>query len=112
MIRGFLIDNMLSARICLALKGTVYSCVHVRNLPDLGLTADDLRISRYANLNDLVLVTKDKGFLDTNRELVLPDRLVLLRLGNCIQAEATAVFLRHLEAILRQPAPFCIELTH
>jgi predicted nuclease of predicted toxin-antitoxin system len=76
-----LLDQNLSPRLVGKLKEEFDSIVHVEWL-DMN-EASDISIWDYAKDNDLIIVTKDKDFLERSSLMGHPPKIIHIRLGNC-----------------------------
>lgn len=95
----FLIDAHLPRSLGGLLQSKGHDCVHVSQLAQGNRTADRI-------LNDLsvseerVMVSKDTDLYYSHLLQRRPYKLLLVKVGNCGTAELTALFDRHLEAII------------
>jgi len=86
-----LLDQNLSRRILPALAEEFPGSSHVVHL---GMDHDDdIKIWDYAKENDLVIVTKDKDFLQRSVLLGHPPKIVHLTVGNCPVSEIVMLLL-------------------
>jgi predicted nuclease of predicted toxin-antitoxin system len=87
---NFLVDNQLPLALAQHLRTRGLDCQHVL---DVGLAeASDAEISRYADSQARVIISKDEDFLHLAR---LPDakfKIVWVRLGNCRTSELISAF--------------------
>ncbi len=88
----FLVDNQLPGALARFFAARGHDCNHVL---DVGLaSATDSAIWRYADQNELIVVSKDEDFLYL---ATLPDtkaRLIWVRIGNCRTPVLLAAFER------------------
>lgn len=77
----FICDVHISFRIVNFLKSKGYDAMHVNDLPDKWFTKDN-DISKYADTNDLILITKDSDFRDSYFIKKSPKKLIKINLGN------------------------------
>lgn len=81
----FLVDNQLPGALARALSARGEDCRHVL---DVGVAqATDPEIWRYADENDLVLISKDDDFVRLATQPAARARLIWVRIGNCRNAD-------------------------
>jgi len=78
-----LIDENLSYKLVEKLIQHFPGTQAVVNINDLGEGADDQLIWKYAKENNLLLVTKDKDFVNYWKHYGPPPKVVKLNIGNC-----------------------------
>jgi predicted nuclease of predicted toxin-antitoxin system len=67
------------------LESKGYNAFHVNSLPDKWYTKDNY-ISKYADLNDFILITKDADFRNSYFIKKTPKKLIKVNLGNISNA--------------------------
>jgi predicted nuclease of predicted toxin-antitoxin system len=83
-VKGFLLDENLPG---LFLSATTLPVLHVR---DLGPSRSDSEVWTYAQVNDLVITTKDADFANRIMMSGPPPKVIHLRIGNMRLAEFNA----------------------
>jgi len=87
----FLLDVHLPRLLATFLKGKGHEAIHVLDILNKARTKDtDIR--RHADLNDYVLLTKDKDFVTSHTFLRSPKRLIKINLGNLGNEEMLSIF--------------------
>lgn len=76
-----LLDANLSWRLTKKLKAHFHECFHV-DFIGLTVPAADIDIWKYAQVNDLIIVTNDDDYLNLANVKGFPPKVVLLRTGN------------------------------
>ncbi|HQV17542.1 DUF5615 family PIN-like protein [Gordonia sp. (in: high G+C Gram-positive bacteria)] len=94
----FLIDAQLPARLATRLTELGHDAVHVSALPD-GNRTTDTEISRVADVQERVVVTKDRDFRDSHLISGIPRTLVLVTTGNITNARLLTLFEDHITAV-------------
>jgi predicted nuclease of predicted toxin-antitoxin system len=77
----FICDVHISFKVVKFLVSKGYSAIHVNDLPDKWYTKDD-DISKYADANNLILITKDADFRNSYFIKKTPKKLIKVNLGN------------------------------
>lgn len=77
----FLVDAQLPRLLCEIFEKAGIESTHVDSLP-AGDESSDKEISRYADKNDLIVVTKDLDFYYSHMIIGEPIRLLLITTGN------------------------------
>lgn len=77
----FLIDAQLPASLCKLLTSKGLDSIHVLDLPE-GDETPDKQISKYADTNDFIVITKDTDFYHSHMIHLQPKKLLLLTIGN------------------------------
>jgi len=95
----FLVDAHLPPAICTVLQAAGHDCVHTRQLPARNLTSDDA-INALSVQEQRIVVTKDADFYNSHLLRAEPWKLLLIRTGNIRTREFSALFQRHLPAII------------
>ncbi|MEI6369259.1 MAG: DUF5615 family PIN-like protein [Nostocales cyanobacterium ELA608] len=79
----FLIDAQLPERIANLLEKSGYDVVHTKNLPLQNATPDS-EINKLSIIEQRIVITKDKDFLDSFLIKKEPYKLLLITTGNII----------------------------
>jgi len=95
----FLIDAQLPRRLARRLGTLGHDAVHTLDLP-AGNRTTDTDISRLANLDDRVVVTKDADFVNSYCLSKRPGRLLLVSVGNIANDDLERRFFAELPAIV------------
>jgi predicted nuclease of predicted toxin-antitoxin system len=95
----FIVDAHLPARLCAALQAAGHDALHTRQLPAQNATSD-LVISALSLQEQRVVITKDTDFFHSHVLSGEPWKLLLIRTGNIRAHDLTALFERHLPAII------------
>jgi len=77
----FIVDAHLPARLKNWLIKQGYKCEHTLDLPK-GNDTDDVNITKYADSEDLIVITKDSDFYSSNLLHGKPRRILLITTGN------------------------------
>ena len=77
----FLCDVHISYKLVKYLQQSDYMAIHVNEILDKWFTKDS-EISTYADLNDLIVITKDSDFRDSFFIKKTPRKLIKINLGN------------------------------
>ena len=103
----FLVDAQLPVRLARRLAEAGHDAVHTSELSD-GNHTTDAEITRRADDEDRVVVTKDWDFRDSHLLRSVPRRLLLVATGNITNNDLLSLFDRHLDAIVaaQEEAPF------
>ena len=86
----FLVDAQLPNRLADRLTSLGHDVVHTSELAD-GNRTKDAEIVRIADLDDRVVVTKDRDFLDGHLLNNAPQRLLLVTTGNICNDDLVAL---------------------
>lgn len=78
---NFLIDAQLPSRLSKGLSDLGFDAMHVDSLPKGDETSDD-EIAKYADKNNLMVITKDFDFYHSYMALQRPKQLFLITTGN------------------------------
>lgn len=95
----FLIDAQLPARLARQLIDSGHDAIHTLDLPEQNRTAD-AEISRMADIEDRVLVSKDRDFRNSHLLRGTPGRLLVVSTGNITNRDLLALFDEHLDAVV------------
>jgi predicted nuclease of predicted toxin-antitoxin system len=76
-----IVDAQLPVKLCEILEQIGLESIHVDNLPK-GDETPDVEITEYADLENLIVVTKDFDFYHSNMTLGKPKKLFLITTGN------------------------------
>jgi len=77
----FLCDVHISFKLVNALNQLGYECVHVNNMLDKWFTKDEA-ITKFADKNDYIIITKDADFRNSFFINRTPKKLLKVNLGN------------------------------
>lgn len=92
------LDANLSWRLTKKLKGYFDDCFHVDSI-GLAVPAADIDIWKYAQTNELIIVTNDNDYLNLANVKGLPPKVVLLRTGNQSNSFLEQLLIKHLPEI-------------
>jgi predicted nuclease of predicted toxin-antitoxin system len=95
----FLIDAQLPARLALHLNDAGHDALHTLDLPEQNRTTD-AEISRVADAEDRIVVSKDRDFRDSHLLSGSPARLLVVSTGNITNRDLLALFDAHLDALV------------
>ncbi len=95
----FLVDAQLRARLSSWLNDRGHDSLHTRELANGNRTGDS-EIASIADVDDRVVVTKDRDFRDGHLLHGTPDQLLIVATGNITNNELLASFEQHLETIV------------
>ena len=95
----FLIDAQLPLRLSNHLADTGHDSVHTSALP-AGNRTSDRQLAAIADIEDRVLITKDRDFRDSHLLLRLPRRLLVVATGNIANDDLLALFETNLALIV------------
>lgn len=93
-----LVDAQLPIRLANALGALGHDVVHTSQLP-LGNRTPDAEVSRIADGDGRVVVTKDRDFVDSHVLAASPRSLLLVSTGNISNDELLRLFLANTAAI-------------
>lgn len=95
----FLVDAQLPVRLARQLARSGHDTRHTSELPD-GNRTSDAEITRVADAEDRVVVTKDRDFRTGHLVHASPRRVLLVVTGNVSNDDLLALFDRHLDVIV------------
>lgn len=95
----FIVDAQLPRSLAVRLKELGYDARHVKSLPAGGDTSDS-EITRVADLERRIVVTKDSDFRHTHEADGHPHRLLLITVGNIKNRDLLALVTTHHVAIV------------
>ena len=95
----FLVDAQLPIRLARQLAAAGHDAVHSSELPK-GNRTSDAEMAALADAEDRVVVTKDGDFRIGHLLRSAPRRLLVVATGNIGNDELTALFARHLDAVV------------
>ena len=95
----FLVDAHLPPGLCSVLQAAGYDAIHTNELTAHNRTSDEI-INQLSLAEKRAVVTKDSDFYHSHLLLRKPWKLLLVRTGNIGTRELTALFQRHLPAIV------------
>lgn len=94
----FIVDAQLPKSLAVRLTELGYDAIHVKELPAGGDTSDS-EITRVADLDRRIVVTKDADFRHTHETGGHPRRLLLVTVGNIKNRDLLALITAHHVAI-------------
>jgi predicted nuclease of predicted toxin-antitoxin system len=94
----FLLDVQLPRLLAAFLKDKGYKTEHVLDVLNKART-NDADIRKYADIHDLILITKDKDFVTSRIFLRSPKKLIKINLGNIGNEELLRIFDKNWETI-------------
>ena len=94
----FLVDAQLPARLARQLTNAGHDAVHTLTLPNQNRTTDD-DLSRIADTDDRIVISKDNDFRASHLLRGTPRRLLIVSTGNITNRDLLALFEHHLDAI-------------
>ncbi len=95
---NFLCDVHISYKLVNYLNRKGHNAIHVNQILDKWLTADDA-IGAYADANELVVISKDSDFRDSHFVLKTPRKVIRICLGNVSNQRLIALFEEHLDKL-------------
>jgi predicted nuclease of predicted toxin-antitoxin system len=95
----FLIDAQLPARLARWFTAQGYDCIHTTELPNGNRTTDQ-QITEVADVDDRVVVTKDRDFRDGHLLHRAPRRLWLISTGNITNDDLLGLIATHLDVVV------------
>jgi predicted nuclease of predicted toxin-antitoxin system len=95
----FLVDAQLPARLARQLATAGHDVIHTSELPNGNRTTDDELVA-VADAEDRIVVTKDRDFRNDHLLRHAPRRLLVVTTGNITNKALTALFARHLDAVV------------
>jgi len=95
----FLIDAQLPMRIANLLENLGYDVIHTKNLPLKNATPDS-KINKLSILEQRIVITKDKDFLDSFLIKQEPYKLLLITTGNISNKQIEQLFLQNITQII------------
>ena len=96
----FLCDVHISYKIVNFLTSLGYETIHVNNLPDKWFTKDK-DICKYADSNNLIVITKDSDFRNSYFIHKTPKKLIKINLGNISNADLISILTEIIETIAK-----------
>ena len=88
----FLCDVHISLKLVKAFENLGYSCIHVNSILEKWHTKDE-DLMRFADENDLIIISKDADFKNSHFIKKSPKKLVKINLGNISNAELIKIFI-------------------
>lgn len=95
----FLIDAQLPARLARHLNDAGHDAIHTLDLPEQNRTTD-AEISRVADAEDRIVVSKDNDFRASHLLGGRPARLLVVSTGNITNRDLLALIDGHLDAVV------------
>ena|SRR3972149_502728 len=107
----FLCDVHISYKIASYLDSLGYEAIHVNDILDKWNTKDK-DICNYADLNDLIVITKDSDFRDSFFIRQTPKKLIKINLGNISNQDLIKILSENIDSInkLNSQPFFLIEI--
>ena len=96
----FLVDAQLPLILAEELVKSGHHAIHTRNLPHANHTSDD-EIRRIADLEDMVVVSKDNDFVISHLLHNSPRKILIVSTGNIPNIELLQLFKAHLSLIIK-----------
>lgn len=108
---NFLCDVHISLKVAAFLKSLGHEAIHINDILD-GYYTKDKDICSYADLNNMIVVTKDVDFRNSFFVSGTPKKLIKVNLGNISTNELINVFSMHIKGIekISKNESFLIEL--
>lgn len=94
----FVIDAQLPYGLKLFLRDNGFDAIHTDDMPNRERTTDK-EIINISELEDRIIITKDKDFLDSHILLNKPEKLVLITSGNIKNKEFFVLFKNNFKTI-------------
>ena len=91
---GFLIDQQLPRALAIHLTSLGHDATHIKDYPN-GTTLDDTEVTRIADAESRIVVTKDEDFRISHLLSKHPARLLHVTCGNISTADLLALIDRH-----------------
>lgn len=95
----FLVDAQLPRRVAWFLKAAGHEALHTLDLPSENKTSDNT-ITKWADADGAVIVTKDSDFVSSFLLKHEPAKLLLIATGNITNRDLDALLAAHLPAII------------
>lgn len=95
----FLVDAQLPARLARFLQRAGHDARHTTELPEGNRTSDD-EVTKVADAEDRVVISKDTDFRIAHQLHGQPRRLLVVSMGNVSNNDLLAVFEAHLDIIV------------
>jgi predicted nuclease of predicted toxin-antitoxin system len=95
----FLVDAQLPMRIANLLENLGYDVIHTKNLPLQNATPDS-EINKLSILEQRIVITKDKDFLDSFLIKKEPYKLLLIITGNISNKQIEQIFIQNIFQIV------------
>lgn len=96
----FVIDAQLPFGLKLFLKDNGYDAIHTDDMPNRERTSDS-DIIKISELEDRIIITKDKDFLDSHLIFNKPKKLVLITSGNIKNKAFFFLFKNNFETVIK-----------
>ncbi|MCA9561381.1 MAG: DUF5615 family PIN-like protein [Myxococcales bacterium] len=94
----FIVDAQLPRRLAYFLVEAGHDAIHTLDLPEANRTSDQA-VTRRADADDRVVITKDADFVVSHTRDGQPKRMLLVATGNITNRDLLTLFARHLPAI-------------
>lgn len=95
----FLLDAQLPARLARHLNDAGHDATHTLDLPEQNRTTD-AEISRVADAEDRIVISKDSDFRDSHLLRGTPTRLLVVSTGNITNRDLLTFIDDHLDAVV------------
>lgn len=107
----FLCDVHISYKLAKFIEEKGFQAIHVNTILDKWFTKDS-DISKYADSNNMIIITKDADFRDSFFIKKSPRKLIKINLGNISNSNLQLIFAGVLEKLkeLDTDTPFLLEI--
>lgn len=108
----FLCDVHISIKLAKHLSNIGFECIHINTILDKWFTSDS-NIAKYADSNDLILITKDFDFKSSFIVNKTPKKLIKINLGNISNIQLIEIFdqyISEIETVNNKQDYFMIEI--
>jgi predicted nuclease of predicted toxin-antitoxin system len=95
----FIVDAQLPYGLKLFLKDNGYDAIHTDDMPNMERTSDT-EIINISKLEDRIIITKDKDFLDSYLLFNKPEKLILITSRNIKNKEFFLLFRNNFKTII------------
>ena len=95
----FIVDAQLPYGLKLFLKDNGYDAIHTDDMPNRERTSDS-EIINIAELDNSIIITKDKDFLDSYLLFKKPKKLVIITSGNIKNKEFFFLFKNNFKTVI------------
>jgi predicted nuclease of predicted toxin-antitoxin system len=108
----FIVDAQLPYGLKLFLKDNGFDTIHTDDMPNMERTSD-IEILKISELENRIIITKDKDFLDSHLLFDKPKKLILITSGNIKNKAFFLLFKNNLSKIIELlPQHSLIELNN
>ena len=95
----FLVDAQLPSRLARHLNDAGHDAIHTLDLPEQNRTTD-AEISRVADVEDRIVISKDSDFRDSHLLSGSPARLLVVTTGNITNRDLLVLIDEHLDEVV------------